>query len=84
MSVSKETETKVGECQICGINVYDRGNINKAFIYLGKERLGMPREIAMPCGLKGCPFETKEEQDKLRKLIEKQIFSGENNWDGIT
>lgn len=84
MSVSKETETKVGECHVCGINAYDRGDLNKPFTYLGRERLGMPREVAMPCGLKGCPFETKEEQDKLREQIKKQIFSGINNWDGIT
>ena len=83
MSMSKG-EIKVGECGICGINVYDRGVENKTFTHAGEEKKGLPREIAMPCGLKDCPFETKEEQDKLREIIKKQIFSGENNWDGIT
>lgn len=81
--MSKE-EVKTGECPICGINAYDRGELNKPFMYLGKERKGLPREVAMPCGLKDCPFETKEQQAELRKKIKEQIFSGANNWDGIT
>ncbi len=86
MYVVKELEEKVGVCQICGINVYDRRKLNKTFVYLGRERMGYPKDIAMPCGINRsdvgrCPFESQEEQDKINYDKSIGIFSGENNWD---
>lgn len=105
------TEEKlIGKCSICEINVYDRGKLNKSFTYLGRERMGFPRAVAMPCGLNRepsllaelkklgfapekevtpsqqsrCPFETKEQQDEIDYKKGKGIFSGNNNWEGIT
>lgn len=54
MTVSTE-EKLVGKCHVCEINVYDRGKLNKPFTYLGKQREGFPKEIAMPCGLNRQP-----------------------------
>ena len=60
MTVSKEPETFVGKCNVCEVNVYERGKLNRTFIYLGRERKGYPRDVAMPCGLNRaegrCPF----------------------------
>lgn len=103
-------ETLVGKCNVCEINVYDRGPKNKPFMYLGRERKGYPRAVAMPCGVNRdpsvleelkklgftpekevtasqkmrCPFETKEQQDEIDYQKGKGIFSGNNNWEGIT
>jgi hypothetical protein len=42
-----------GKCSHCGINLYaETGN--------------QPHKIAMPCNVSGCPFETPEQQQKLR------------------
>lgn len=95
MSVTEETF--VGQCPICEINVYDLGPIhNRVFEYLGVQRLGSPRLVAMPCGIDKtgstdsklrvsqkirCPFETKEEQDAIEYKKGLGIFSGENGWD---
>ncbi len=100
MSVNTVEEKLVGECHVCGINVYDRGKLNLPFRYLGKERLGYPREVAMPCGINRegekaskdlreiqcarCPFETAEEQKKWENIVKGTVFSGANLWDGIT
>lgn len=96
--MSKE-EKLVGKCHICEINVYDRGKLNRPFMYLGKERKGYPRDVAMPCGLNyigvvnkdltdiqraRCPFETEEEQAAIDTSKGVGIFSGKNNWEGIT
>lgn len=105
------TEDKlVGKCNVCEINVYDFGNKNKPFMHLGKQRMGFPRAVAMPCGVNRdpnilaelkklgfspekevsasqqmrCPFETKREQDEIDYQKGKGIFSGNNNWEGIT
>lgn len=71
MSVSNE-EKLVGTCHVCEINIYDRGDKNKPFIYLGKQRLGFPKDAAMPCGLNREPAVLEE----LKKLgfIEKGIL----------
>jgi hypothetical protein len=88
MSVSTETETLVGKCRICEINVYDRGSKNKPFVYLGKQRMGYPRDVAMPCGLNRaegrCPFESKQEQALIEYKKGQGIFSGDNLWNDVT
>jgi hypothetical protein len=86
MSVSTKEETLVGTCHICGINAYDRGEKNKVFRYLGKDRLGYPRDVAMPCGINRpeegrCPFETREEQDAIEYKKGIGIFSGQNTYE---
>ena len=43
--------TIVGKCPICEINIYDRGELNKPFNYLGKVRKGYPNDLALPCGI---------------------------------
>ena len=51
MTVSNE-QVAIGKCNICGINVYDRGVKNKPFrTSMGKQAKGYPRDIAMPCGI---------------------------------
>ena len=45
--------TKSGKCTICGINLYE-------------ERDNKPHQIAMPCNLQGCPYETPEQQRALK------------------
>lgn len=50
MTVSNE-EKLVGKCPVCEINVYDRGAKNKPFQCLGKQKMGYPRDVAMPCGI---------------------------------
>jgi len=96
--VSKE-EKLVGKCHVCEINVYDRGELNRPFMYLGKQRQGYPRDVAMPCGLNyegstnkeltaiqkaRCPFETEKEQNAIDDSKGVGIISGKNNWEGIT
>jgi hypothetical protein len=99
MPVNTKEEKLVGTCPVCGINAYDRGDLNKPFVYLGKTRLGYPNDVAMPCGInregsddkelvaiqkQRCPFETKAEQDLIDYKKAQGIFSGENVWDSIT
>lgn len=83
--MSTEKEVKVGTCPICEINVYDRGGKNKPFKNLGRTKMGYPRDIAMPCGMSRpeglCPFETKEQQDKISYERAQLVFSGKNMWD---
>lgn len=87
MTVS-QNDVLVGTCPICEINVYDRPGKNKPFMEKGKEKLGYPRDIAMPCGLNRtegrCPFETEKEQQAIEYKKGVGIFSGENNWDSAT
>jgi|DEB0MinimDraft_6_1074348.scaffolds.fasta_scaffold40991_1 hypothetical protein len=40
-----------GKCSHCGINLY-------------AELQNRPHSIAMPCNLRGCPFETREAQQQ--------------------
>ena len=54
----------IGECQICGVNVYDRGKLNKPFMHLGREKKGYPAAAAMPCGVNREPSVLAE----LKKL----------------
>lgn len=48
--------TKTGKCAHCGINVYAETN-------------NRPHQMAMPCNVPGCPYETPEQQRAL-KLID--------------
>lgn len=70
------------KCPVCGINLYEQNGV------------WLPSETSMPCGVdregfkpnkdltieqcKRCPFETKEEQEKLREKLRELVFSGRN------
>lgn len=88
----------VGTCPICEINVYNRGNKNKPFLHGSKTKMGFPSDVAMPCGIsrenstnkdlkdtqkQRCPFETKEQQERIDLSKAIGIFSGSNNWDSV-
>lgn len=48
--------TKIGKCANCGINLYE-------------ETSARPHNMAMPCNVSGCPYETPDQQRTL-KLID--------------
>jgi hypothetical protein len=56
-----------GKCPHCGINTY--GELKK------------PQVKYMPCGVNGCPYETKEQQAKNPFVFDK--ITGTSNYDNF-
>lgn len=58
---------RVGECKICEINLYGAAKTPEI----------------MPCGVKGCPYETPEEQAKNNSfdLLTDAFNPGASNYD---
>ena len=68
----------IAECPVCGINIYDRAEKNRSFTVGKTALMGYFADSAKPCGIdrsestltedkvkERCPFETKEEQNKI-------------------
>lgn len=45
--------TKIGKCANCGINLYEETNAR-------------PHNMAMPCNIGGCPYESAAQQRALK------------------
>lgn len=56
----KKLEAATGSCKVCDINLY------------GAEK----RPKIFPCGIKGCPYETAEEQAKIAPIDFSTIGNG--------
>lgn len=63
----KETIKAMGSCKVCEINLYPPDN----------------KPVIMPCGVKGCPYETPEEQAKNDSfnILTDAFNSGGSNYD---